>query len=98
VEALAEAYRSTRSPGYARLALRAFDWFHGANRLVQPVFDRVTGVAGAALRDAPVPAPSVTGTLAYLAAELALAAAGVAAVPAANAPIATPLGGITSVA
>ena len=54
--------------------------------------------SGASLRETPVYTESVVGTLAYLAAELALAASGVAAVPSANAPVATPLGGITSVA
>jgi glycosyltransferase involved in cell wall biosynthesis len=43
VEALVEAWRITREPRYARLAVRAFAWFHGANRAVVPVYDPATG-------------------------------------------------------
>lgn len=98
VAALAEAYRATDSPGYARLAVRAFDWFHGVNRLVQPVYDPVTGSCAATLSDQPAwAAPaSVPATLAYIGAAIDLDKAGIAALPAADAAVADPAGGLTT--
>jgi glycosyltransferase involved in cell wall biosynthesis len=100
VEALVEAYRATGSGSYARLARRSFDWFLGANRHAEPVYDQEQGrcrpgVAadpGDRTRDGLGTVTTMnrdraddgTGTLAYLGATLALVTADLADLPAAH--------------
>lgn len=77
MEALVEAWRVTRDDRYARLADRAFVWFHGHNRVRAPLYDPHTGgcrdglsTAGASLNQ------GAGSTLAYHQALLAMAGAG----------------------
>jgi glycosyltransferase involved in cell wall biosynthesis len=99
VEALVEAYRATGSGYYARLARRSFDWFLGANRMAEPIYDRNRGRCQLGVRrdragragdgrpgpGGPVP-PGELGvaTLAYLGSALAIVAADLADLPAAR--------------
>jgi glycosyltransferase involved in cell wall biosynthesis len=95
VEALVQAHLATGSSYYARLALRAWQWFHGANRHAEPVFDADTGwcrlglrrqaqdrtADGLPLHTSTVDGPSVPATLAFAGAALALAGAELVAPP-----------------
>jgi glycosyltransferase involved in cell wall biosynthesis len=80
VEAEVEAFLATGDDARSRLAVRAFEWFLGRNRLRQFVYDVSTGgchdgVAESALNGN----EGAESTLAYLQAVLALHAAGVEA-------------------
>jgi glycosyltransferase involved in cell wall biosynthesis len=96
VEALVQAHVATGSSHYVRLALRAWQWFYGANRHAEPVYDVDTGWCRVGLRQqAPdrtadgllhlpsaLDGPSVPATLAFAGAALALARAELIAPPA----------------
>ena len=80
VEAYVEALAATGSRTYGRLAVHAFEWFLGRNRLALPVYDYATGgchdgLGTEALNDN----EGAESTLAYLQALLALDAAGLQA-------------------
>ncbi len=76
VEALVDAYLATRNVQYARLALTAFEWFHGGNRYGAAVYDPDRGTADAVLRPGDDIVHRADGTLPYLGALLRLAGAG----------------------
>jgi len=82
VEALVEAYRATGAAHYGRLARRAFDWFLGANRYAEPVYNPDLGMCRHGLgRAAVAERYTVVATLAYLGALLSLASADLVAIP-----------------
>jgi glycosyltransferase involved in cell wall biosynthesis len=80
VEAYVEALAATGARVHGRLAVHAFEWFLGRNRLGLPVYDYATGgchdgIGAAALNEN----EGAESTLAYLQALLALDAAGLQA-------------------
>jgi hypothetical protein len=81
VDTLADAWRLTGRRCYAVLALRAYRWFLGHNRLAARLYHERTGgcLDGLGL-DAPNLNQGAESTLAYYQATLALARAGLAAV------------------
>jgi len=82
VEALVEAYRATGAAHYGRLARRAFDWFLGANRYAEPVYNPGLGMCREGVGRATWAEPyTVVATLAYLGALLALVSADLVAIP-----------------
>jgi glycosyltransferase involved in cell wall biosynthesis len=94
VEALVAAHAATGSSHYARLAVRAWQWFLGANRHAEPVYDSDGGWCRVGVHpQAPdrtadglltlVDGPSVSASLAFAGATLSLHGAGLVSVPAA---------------
>jgi hypothetical protein len=80
VEACVEALAATGARAYGRLAVHAFEWFLGRNRLGLPVYDYATGGCHDGLgRSALNDNEGAESTLAYLQALLALDAAGLQA-------------------
>jgi hypothetical protein len=85
VEALAAAYTMTGAPRHARMAQQAMVWFHGANRRGEPVYDPIIGACQAGLGSAVnLSDLSAEATLGYLAALVAMLAAGLATMPSAE--------------
>jgi glycosyltransferase involved in cell wall biosynthesis len=93
VEALVAAHGATGSSHYARLAMRAWQWFLGANRHAEPIYDEEGGWCRVGLRpQAPdrtadglltvVDGPSISASLAFAAATLSLHGAGLVSLPA----------------
>jgi hypothetical protein len=67
------------------MAQQAMAWFHGANRRGEPVYDPLLGACQAGLGSAvALSALNTEATLGYLAALVALLAAGLAVMPAAD--------------
>jgi hypothetical protein len=64
------------------MAQQAMAWFHGANRRGEPVYDPLLGACQSGLGSAvSLISPSTEATLAYLAALVAMLAAGLAILP-----------------
>jgi hypothetical protein len=77
IEALLAAWRHTDRPRYATLALRAYDWFFGANQAGVSLYDPTTGGCHDGLgSDGVNRNEGAESTLAYHQATLALANAG----------------------
>ena len=87
------AHGATGSSHYARLAMRAWQWFLGANRHAEPIYDEEGGWCRVGLRpQAPdrtadglltvVDGPSISASLAFAAATLSLHGAGLVSLPA----------------
>jgi glycosyltransferase involved in cell wall biosynthesis len=75
VEALVGAYSATGARRYGQLARRAFGWFSGVNRVGEPAYDPALGRCRERIGRAQSPV-TVSATLAYLGAALALRDAG----------------------
>ena len=91
VEALTEALGATGNREYGRLAVRAFEWFLGRNRLGVAVYDFATGGCHDGLgRDALNDNEGAESTLAFLQALLALDSAGLQATLPASVPVSPP--------
>jgi hypothetical protein len=80
VEAEVEAFLATGDQAHARLAVRAFEWFLGRNRLQRAVYDFATGGCHDGLGESDVNGnEGAESTLAYFQALLALDAGGLQA-------------------